>query len=185
MAGLHAASVPEASPAQEQKVGGEDGLRAGVDQIARDFEASLREDASLTEAKRTEISQGFAEALEQQLASGGGTPSLPDRQEWTDAIAALRRDGALDESDAAEIIRQLDAAFSQFERHETKLAIEFSRRMQADGEDSAMAWLREQQSAANTDGETAAPAPGGPVSRPLAGDVVNSRSRRLRGPPKS
>lgn len=179
-AAVGARAVPVA---QAPADAGSDALQDGVDQIAREFEVTLSQDASLDADQRAAIAEQFGAALQQQLDAGPGLPTLPDRREWTDTVDGLKRSGALSESDAAELIRQLDEAFTQFERHETKLAIEFSRRLATDGEASAMAWLREQQ-AQSAEDTAAAPADDHAAPRALRGDVVNSRSRRLRGPPQ-
>lgn len=185
--------APELRSGQAQAVGRDvsdrnsddeaDALRDGIDQVAREFEESLRSDASLSDTQRTAMARQFEAALEEQLVSAAGAPVVPDRDAWTATIDDLRRNGVLSENDATELVRQLGIAFTQFEKRETKLAIEFSRRLQVDGEESALAWYREQQAEEPRTNSLRKPEGGAPEK--LRTDVVNSRSRRLRGPPKS
>ena len=66
----------------------------------------------------------------------------------------------------------------------TQVTLEFSRRLQADGEAAALAWLAEQRKAAEKSAAVA-PLPADRHGVPLAGAqaITRSRSRRLRGPP--
>ena len=101
-------------------------------------------------------------------------------------MQALQDAGELEGTDAESLIRRLDEALQPLERKESKLAIEFSRRLADDGEQEALEWLRQQadKPQAGSDDTGSKESPGRRPATSLRGDVVNSRSRRLRGPPK-
>lgn len=160
-------------------------LKAGMDDFLRQLDTALREDPSLDRDARDALMQQFEGAMS---SGNGGVPSiaaLADRSLWVDAVQSLQSSGAMGESEANDLIRQINQALQPLQRRESQLAIEFSRRLQADGEEKALAWFRKEAAALNNSPETeraASARPSADVS-PLRSEVVNSRSRRLRGPP--
>ena len=102
----------------------------------------------------------------------------------------LQYHGGLLPGGVAHAFQAMRAAFAALgeqplQRRESQLAIEFSRRLQTDGEEKALAWFRKEAAALNNapEGERAAPTrPSADVS-PLRSETIHSRSRRLRGPP--
>lgn len=159
--------------------------QAGFEQLLQQFDALLREDAGLDQPSRESLLRQYGEALEEADADADVLASLPGRGAWMDAVQALQESGAVAEDEANELVRRLDHALQPLQRRESQLAIEFTRRMQADGEAEALAWFRDQAAkAADARQSTAlSPPPRAPVA-PIGSEVVNSRSRRLRGPPR-
>ncbi len=161
-------------------------LKAGMEDFLRQLDTALREDPSLDRDARDALMQQFEGAMS---AGNGGAPSiaaLADRSLWVDAVQSLQSSGAMGESEANDLIRQINQALQPLQRRESQLAIEFSRRLQTEGEEKALAWFRKEAATLNNSPEAeraAAPVrPSADVS-PLRSEVVNSRSRRLRGPP--
>ena len=158
-----------------------EGVVAG---FLRDFEAMLQDDPSVDGVQRRELVDFVASSLSE---AGDASPAAVDKGAWREAIEGLQRSGGLDSADAADLTRRLDSALEPLERRSTQVALEFSRRLQEDGQEQALEWLRKQNaieaaSAAAKEGG-AQPVPRNPgVS--LDADAVNSRARRVRGPPK-
>src|SRR5690606_24208748 len=110
---------------------------------------------------------------------------LSDRGVWAEVVKSMQGSGAINERDASDLMRQLDAAIAPLQARESRLAIEFSRRLQSDGEEAALAWFREQIAQDEIEAANkAAAAPDAAKERPLRTEVTQSRSRRLRGPPR-
>lgn len=173
-----------------QPVAGAAGRDDGMGELMQQFDAALQElqnDPSLDRETRDFLRQQFTQAL--QGAATGDIPlaTVPDRSMWMDAVQALQAGGAVSEDEVNDLIRQINQALQPLQRRESQLAIEFSRRLQSEGEEKALAWFRK-ESGKTPDGATtervSAPPPSADVSPLLRGDVVNSRSRRLRGPPQ-
>lgn len=159
-------------------------LEAGIAGLLSDFEAVLRDDPSLDMETRELLGQQLKQALD-DARDANDAPELPQRADWLQAVQALQDAGELEGSDAEALIRRLDEALQPLERRESKLAIEFSQRVAADGEEKALEWLRQQTEAAQTsETQTSKESPGRRPGTALRNEVVNSRSRRLRGPPK-
>lgn len=160
-------------------------LKAGMDDFLRQLDSALREDPSLDRDARDALMQQFEGAMS---ATNGGAPSiaaLADRSLWVDAVQSLQSSGAMSESEANDLIRQINQALQPLQRRESQLAIEFSRRLQTEGEEKALAWFRKEAASLNNapDAERAASTrPSAEVS-PLRSETIHSRSRRLRGPP--
>lgn len=160
-----------------------------MDELMQQFDAALQElqdDPSLDRDTRELLRQQFAQALS-DVGTGENEPAgIPDRAVWMDAVQALQASGDISGSEANDVIRQINHALQPLQRRESQLAIEFSRRLQSEGEEKALAWFRE-ESKHDKDvpvaGGGSRPASPG-KSPPLRNEAVNSRSHRLRGPPR-
>lgn len=155
-----------------------------MSKVQQQFQSLLRNDANLSPEQREQMERFLEQSLREAASS-----SEPIREEifdpatWRDTVDTLRRSGNIADNDADHLIRSLNDALAPLERRESKLAIEFSRRMATDGEEKAVEWLRQQTEAdAAQKAQDPAPVPQGDYA-PLRSEVVNSRSRRLRGPP--
>ena len=157
-------------------------------ELMQQFDAALQDlqnDPSLDRDMREQLRQQFAQALSDAGTGENAPAGIPDRAVWMDAVQALQASGAVKESEANELIRQVNQALEPLQRRESQLAIEFSRRLQTEGQEKALAWFRK-ESKDTADAPRAEPASRpapSDKSRPLRTEVVNSRSRRLRGPP--
>lgn len=163
--------------------------RTDIDDLMQQFNAALQDmqgDPALDPATRTMLQQQFAQAMSEMGKVEGAIAGIPDRAMWMDAIQALQASGEVSESEVNDLIRQINQALQPLQRRESQIAIEFSRRLQTDGEADALTWFRQETAKLDAeDGEHAhSPAPAAHVSPALRSDVVNSRSRRLRGPPQ-
>ena len=163
--------------------------QVGIDQLLQQFESALREDPAIDSQTRELLQQQFKQAhSDADLGSGSGSvPAVLDRSVWLDAIQALQANGAVAENEVNELIRQFEQALQPLQRRESRLAIEFSRRIQTEGQEKALAWFRQETSKGSAESTTVAtPSPMlGGASPLLRSEVIHSRSRRLRGPPKN
>ena len=167
-----------------------DAAKTGPDQnissLLREFEGILRDDPSIDPASREHFQKQFEQALDQAAADPVPVGALPDRATWLDAIEMLRQSGAVEEGEVNNLVRQIDQALEPLQRRESQLALEFSRRIREEGQERALAWFREQSARVTEDNGAATLIPGSSsdLSPRIGSDVVNSRSRRLRGPPQ-
>jgi hypothetical protein len=168
----------------------EAGGASGMDKLMQQFDAALQElqnDPSLDGDTREFLRQQFAQALS-DVGTGENEPAgIPDRAVWMDAVEALQASGNISEGEVNDLIRQINHALQPLQRRESQLAIEFSRRMHSDGEERALAWFREESAKGIRESNTEASPPPPPQksSNALRSDVVNSKSRHLRGPPRA
>jgi len=179
-----AASAARAEASRQAVADGQGGNPAEA--LLQQFMDLLGEDPALDETARAWLQGELTEAM------AGVDPSnaefeAPDRAAWMQAADALQAAGAVSDDEANALVRQLDSALSALDRKESRLAMEFSRRMSRDGEAAALEWLRENRELVLGDGAGKAEAvgTGGAGGQPplLATDAVRSRSRRVRGPP--
>ncbi|MDH5822019.1 hypothetical protein QFW77_03290 [Luteimonas sp. RD2P54] len=171
-----------APAAASREVG--DLVQSGMEKLQQQFQTILQGDAELGPEQREQMGQFFEQALASAAASSAPlSEEVFDRATWRETVELLRQSGGVAEDEADDLIRCLNDALEPLERRESQLAVEFSRRMAADGEEKAIEWLR-----AQTDKGSAQQAQR-PVALPqddhpsLRNEVVKSRSRRLRGPP--
>lgn len=152
--------------------------------LLQELETVLRAEPGLDSDMRQMLQAQFAEALEIAERDPRATASVPARGEWLDAIDALKQSGLLADGEVNDLIRQIDGALAPLERRESRLAIEFSRRIQEQGQEQALEWFR-QARAAEDDPSVEADAPRAGTVPAAGSEVIQSRSRRLRGPPVS
>lgn len=144
------------------------------------FTASLQ-DVEMDEGQRQQFGAQFEQAIRDAAANPKADTAL-ERSDWLQAVDVLRQMGVVDENESNALVRQLDQAMQPLQRRNVQLAMEFSRRCEQDGEEQALEWFRAQTL---TEGGASSEAPGHSTRSDLPqGDtILNSRSRRLRGPP--
>jgi len=158
---------------------------SGMKDFLKQLDAALQEDPSLDRDARDDLMQQVQDAMSATAAVGANAAPF-DRSVWMDAVQSLQSSGAMGENEANELIRQINQALQPLQRRESQLAIEFSRRLQTEGEEKALAWFRKEAAgtAHAVDAQRMSqPSPSADNISPLRSEVVNSRSRRLRGPP--
>lgn len=153
-----------------------------AEDLAEQFADLLKSGGQLDEESASHLTQMFRDALD-EAASSLETPPPPQRNDWVDAISSLQAIGEISEDESIELTRQLNDALEPLERRETQVALEFSRRLAEDGEEQALAWLREQSAKADNTERQTGKTEREQIAPALPSDTVNSRSRRLRGPP--
>lgn len=154
--------------------------------LLADFESALRGSSAGSTGEEQALTDQFAAAL-RDVAANGDFSAVPDKAAWQSAVEDLQQSGSLTPNESRDLLQQLDIALAPLEKQETKVALEFSRRMQSDGQERALAWLREQQEGSGEETEETSGSQIAPNSRPaqLSGDeITQSRSRRVRGPPR-
>jgi hypothetical protein len=158
-------------------------LETDMKDFLQQLDAALQEDPNLDRETRDALLRQLEDTMGESGTNAAALATIPDRAVWMDAMQALQSSGAIDESEANDLIRQINQALQPLQRRESQLAIEFSRRLQIEGEEKALAWFRREAAVLANDAEAEhAPPPPVEVS-PIRSEVVNSRSRRLRGPP--
>jgi hypothetical protein len=161
----------------------------GMEELLRQFEGALHElehDPSMDLATRTMLRDQFTQAMRDMKHGSDAAVEIPDRAMWMDALQALQANGSVASDEVDELIRQVNQALQPLQRRDTRIALEFSRRLRTEGEEKALAWFRTETARSRAEDGESAPAAAPPVASVtpiLRGDVVNSRSRRLRGPP--
>src|SRR5690554_5119630 len=183
-AALHA--VAAGPTAQQDNAAGQDNevadlVQQGMDQLISQFQQMLGQQPDLDPEAREELGRQFGEALRQ--AEPSGDFDVPTRDELAGQIDEMREQGAMSDDDANAMVRRMTDALEPLQRRESRLAIEFSRRMQAEGEEAALAWFREAtRNDSRADAAQGVPSP--PDAQPaLKAEAVNSRTSRPRGPP--
>lgn len=157
-------------------------------QLLGEFESVLAANPAIDRETREQLQADFSRALEDAAETAASTTaSLPDRASWSDTVQALQENGAIGGEEANELIRTFDASLQPLERRESRVALEFARLLATEGEEKALDWFRSQATQASA-GSAAATATGGAprdsADAALRSEVVNSRSRRPRGPPR-
>lgn len=174
--------VATASVPQEQDGSRQDLVEALKAELLGDLEGMLRADPAIGADERDTLMSSLAAAMGDGT---GGDADLDIATALQSSAAQLKRlANELDADGADGLARQLDEALAPLERRETKLAMEFSRRLETDGQERALAWLKQQQAVEAEQAASKASPPVVDTGRTVAKDsVTRSRSRRLRGPP--
>ncbi|MBD7987303.1 hypothetical protein H9645_04605 [Luteimonas sp. Sa2BVA3] len=158
----------------------------GTQALHEGFVASMR-DSGLDREEQEFLGAYFEDVVQQAAARAeSGEPGMAslERSDWLQAVEVLKQAGALDDSQAGELVRKLDDALQPMRTRNVQLAMEFSRRYAEDGE-QALAWYREQVSKADAaEASPASPLPAGQDVPHGLNMITTSRSRRLRGPPR-
>jgi len=150
-----------------------------VQHLLAQFSECLRDEPDIDQEGRNYLQQQFADAL--KGAKSAQDPGDAGSADWRQLVEVLRSTEGLDEDEANALIRQMDQMMQPLKRPAVSLAMEYSRRCRADGEESARDWYKRQTL---QDPEKDPPPVPGFTRRPLPKDSVTlSRSRRLRGPP--
>lgn len=163
-----------------------DGEPAGQALLGQ-FHELLQQEGSLGHEDRDELARVFEQALQDSAASGStSTPDAFDASTWRETVEMLLQGGFVEQGEADHLIRSLNDALAPLQRRESRLAMEFSRRVESEGQEKALEWFREASKADQAGAAARAPgaaAPDRAAVTPLRTDTVNSKSRRLRGPP--
>lgn len=153
-------------------------------ELLQEVRELLRADVELDEGQRELFGAHFAQALQAVVEQQGQAAETVDRTLWRQALSDLEVDGDVSPTDAADLSRRVEGALLPLERRPTQVALEFSRRMQEEGSEKALAWLREQRAGSDESTVSAPMVPSSSAPAVVGGDdVTKSRSRRLRGPP--
>jgi hypothetical protein len=155
-------------------------------QVLEEFRGSLHDKHGLDREEREALAHEFELALESAPRSAEIMESL-DPEQWHRTIDAFVEEGLVDADEATRLRQRVDEAFRPLASGKGKLVLEFSQRLERDGEAAALEWLHTQDLAGFD--EPAQPVAGILPSAarkrrvPQPQDVTASKSRRLRGPP--
>lgn len=176
----------EARPETQQAVDPGDGVDAITRQLLDELAQGLEEGGLLGREDQAVLREQLEASVREQMAAGPVAARTPDsnRADWLETIEQLRQHQVLSEDDANALVRQLDTVLAPTHSPDVELAVEFGRRFEEFGADEALAWFKAQVAgAASREGDgTAWSASDTPAA--LASSIVNSKSRRLRGPPR-
>ncbi|MGY0633268.1 hypothetical protein [Luteimonas sp. A478] len=162
------------APEQSQ----EEGLRQ---QVIADFEASLRESSSLDDGDLDGLLETFRQAVEDTPLDVALTPFDPE--DLTLALNGLVDNGVLAEDERNDLSRQIDDALGPLQTPDVQMAMEFASRCERDGEEAALEWFQNERRRSEESGQEDV-APADVSGMPGRDSIVNSKSRRLRGPPR-
>ncbi len=151
--------------------------------ILNEFEDVLRAERSLSDEDREAFTETLTIAFRDVVASGSYA-EIPSDAEWQDMLDEIKRQAADIDGGQAGVAHLIANACAPLEQRQTKVTVEFSRRLQADGQESALAWLREQSASSSAEVGEPVAVPQAHALPALSSEVTQSRSRRLRGPPK-
>jgi len=130
-------------------------VEQGRVELQQQFESFLSSEQGMDPAERQELARLFQQSME-DAARAPETAAPFDRNAWRNTVESLQTVGGLSEDDAARLIRSLNDALDAFESKESKIAVEFARRIESDGQDSAIDWLRAQKGKGALGGSRAA-----------------------------
>ncbi|GGJ96310.1 hypothetical protein [Luteimonas terricola] len=157
-------------------------------QLLGEFDAVLAANPAIDREMREQLQADFSRALEDAAeTAASAAASIPDRASWSDTVQALQQNGAIGDEEANELIRTFDTSLQPLERRESRVALEFARLLATEGEEKALAWFRTQAFKASVGSADVAATDGAPrdnTGAALRSEVLGSRSRRLRGPPR-
>lgn len=167
----------------------EDGASVALaDGLIEEFNAALwtqKGVLGLDEEQLQRLSGHFRRALAQLPQDAPVSPVSVDELTASLLEAGRATSAGMDAPDSAALHRTIGEVAGTLERRESRIALEFSQRMQVEGRDSALAWLRAQVATESAQAEPATGRLSVEAGRLLsASDTVRSRSRRLRGPPR-
>lgn len=151
------------------------------------FQELLQQEGSLGHEDREELARVFEQALQDSTSSPSAAASDAfDASTWRETVEMLLQGGFVEQGEADHLIRSLNEALAPLQRRESRLAMEFSRRVETDGQEKALEWFRQASKAGQEPAAarvSGAAVPERTTGSPLRADTVNSKSRRLRGPP--
>ena len=151
------------------------------------FQELLQQEGSLGHDDRDELARVFEQALQDAASSPPPEASDAfDASTWRETVEMLLQGGFVEQGEADHLIRSLNEALAPLQRRESRLAMEFSRRVETEGQEKALEWFRQASMAGQESAAARVPGAAGPeqtTASHLRADTVNSRSRRLRGPP--
>lgn len=161
-------------------------VQEGMAELQQKFQALLQEQMDIGLEERAEMAKFFEQSIQDAARSPAPlNEEVFDKTTWSNTVDLMRKAGTVADDEADHLVRTINDALAPLERRESRLAIEFSRRMASDGEQKAVQWLQAQS--AETRVEAARKpqaAPLGDAAKPSGDETINSRSRRLRGPPR-
>lgn len=151
-------------------------------EFLRTLHADLIDQRSLSEGEVDSIMAYFRDAIEAARIDPQPAQKL-DVGAWIEQLERLAEGGSVGADDQAALLRQISQLKESCEDQSLQLALEYSERLQRDGEQEAMKWLADRQ-ADQTQFQVQKHANElvEKVSS-LKQSVTRSRSRRLRGPP--
>ena len=172
-----AVQVQDESPAVSEPTK-EEALRQ---QVIADFEASLRDQSSLDDGDLDGLLETFRQAVQETPLDVALTPLDPE--DLALALNGLVDNGILAEEERNDLSRKIDDALAPLQTPDVQMAMEFASRCERDGEEAALEWFKNERIKLEQSGQADA-APADASGMPDRDSIVNSKSRRLRGPPR-
>lgn len=119
-------------------------VQKGQDELQVQFESFLSGEQGMDADERKEMARLFQQSMVD--ASATSAEQQFDRNAWRNTVESLQQSSGMSDEDAAQLIRSLNNALDSFESRESQLVLEFTRRIESDGEAAALAWYRTQKS---------------------------------------
>ncbi len=119
-------------------------VQKGQAELQQQFESFLGGEQGMDAAERQEMARLFQQSMVD--ASTTGPEQQFDRNAWRNTVESLQQSSGMSDDEAAQLIRSLNNALDAFESRESQLVLEFTRRIESEGEAAALAWYRNQKS---------------------------------------
>ena len=158
-----------------------------IEEMIKGFQDMFFSGIDLEDKDLAELKAQFGDAMRQAATEPVDIDTLTDRSNWVSMVDDLLATGLVGEDESNTLIRKLDQAMEPLQNPRVKLAIEFGRRCQEEGEEKALQWYQTQidMQAASSNGATARESNYGNNNQISHRDAITrSRSRTLRGPPR-
>lgn len=135
------------SPSHPQHGASHDGdvaqlIQKGQADLQQQFETFLGGEQGMDAAERQEMARLFQQSMTD--ASMDSSASAFDRNAWRNTVESLQQASGMSDDDATQLIRSLNNALDAFESRESQLVLEFTRRIETEGQTAALAWYRSQ-----------------------------------------
>ena len=170
----------DVQPAQADQSLGDIPDAAERERLVIQFEETLRQDRNLSADEREQILGAYSEALKQTPRQLGPPDLQLIRASFSDTIDRLAELGILDNSDKQNLSAEIDTALRELDTDEVRLALEYGRRLEEDGEEAAREWLVQQK---NKQGSLVQ-SPSAPYTESEAGRPARKVPQRRVPPPR-
>ena len=163
-------------------------LSESAENLEAELSQALSQQHSLDSESVELIKNAFQKAIRDAADGKLAVTSDPLSEDaWNEAVESLVQQEVINETEASSLTRRLNDALEPLRTPQTAMAIEFSRRLQTDGQEKALAWFREEShklsAGAGSAQQEKTPAASSSLPQQLSNEITTSKSRRLRGPP--
>src|SRR5690606_27852607 len=108
------------------------------------FQELLQQEGSLGQDDRDDLGRVSEQALQDSASSPSSAASDAfDASTWRETVEMLLQGGFVEQGEADHLIRSLNEALAPLQRRESRLAMEFSRRVETEGQEKALEWFRQ------------------------------------------
>lgn len=118
-------------------------IKKGQADLQQQFETFLGGEQGMDPAERQEMARLFQQSMTE--AASDKSAAFLDRNAWRNTVESLQQASGMSDDEATQLIRSLNNALDIFESQDSQMVLEFTRRIETDGQDAALAWYRNQK----------------------------------------